>query len=127
MPKGIIGQSTKKNANCVLPSYTTRRYSRTLRQWKTVRFALRRLQIITCITLPPATISSVPIIYDFAMANEEFAQTTMEELYPLLRAGRLFVKDVCNPFASLEGNCPFCKSERWNQITGYISHRRREN
>jgi hypothetical protein len=36
---GIIGRSTKKNANYVPPSYMTRRCSRTLRPRRTVPFA----------------------------------------------------------------------------------------
>ena len=47
------------------------------------------IQIITCVSLPPATISSVPI-YDFAEANEELVDEHMWK-YIIHVAERAFV------------------------------------
>ena len=41
-------------------------------------FLPKPFNLLSCISLPPATISSVPI-YDFAIANEELAAKEMEE------------------------------------------------
>ena len=39
------------------------------------------LRLISCMTLPSATLSSIPI-YDFALANEELAGKLMEQHFP---------------------------------------------
>ena len=57
------------------------------------------IKLISCVSLPPATISSVPI-YDFAIANEELAS-----------------KNVCGGCihscreSGNDDKCPFCNSE----------------
>ena len=58
------------------------------------------IQIITCVSLPPATISSVPI-YDFAEANEELVDEHMWK-YIIHVAERAFVEAVFAPSMSLE-------------------------
>ena len=42
------------------------------------------LRLISCMTLPPATILSVPI-YDFADADQELAQMEMKTIFSMLR------------------------------------------
>jgi hypothetical protein len=55
-------------------------------------------KLICCVSLPPATISSVPI-YDFAIAHEELAIMGMEHTIHV--AERVFVKGASTPFVSL--------------------------
>jgi hypothetical protein len=64
-----------------------------------------------CISLPPATISSVPI-YDFAKANEEQVNVATDGYYPC--CGKSICKGCIQSFAQ-SGNddkCPFCNSDR---------------
>ena len=53
------------------------------------------LKLICCVSLPPATISSLPI-YEFSIANEELS---LEEM-------KLKAKSSGN-----SANCPYCKAE----------------
>ena len=75
-------------------------------------------KLIACTTLPPATISSVPI-FDFAEANKEIDGKATETYYPC--CGKFICKGCVQSFCKSgnQVNCSFCKSERWNQITGY--------
>jgi hypothetical protein len=57
-------------------------------------------RLICCISLPPATISSVPI-YDFAIANEELATEDTDIYYPCC-GKQAFVKGACTPIVVLE-------------------------
>jgi tetratricopeptide (TPR) repeat protein len=69
------------------------------------------VQLICCISLPSATITSVPI-YDFATANTELATEPMEKYYPCCR------KSICNgcAYSNIKSGskikCPFCNSEQ---------------
>jgi MYND finger len=67
-------------------------------------------KFISCFSLPPATISSVPI-YDFAIAHQELANISMYKYYPC--CGKSICKGCAHSF-SLSGNenCPFCNSNR---------------
>jgi hypothetical protein len=67
--------------------------------------------IISCASLPPATILSVPI-YDFAEANEELADEEMEKYYPC--CGKSICKGCVHSFSKTgnDGKCPFCNSDR---------------
>jgi hypothetical protein len=66
---------------------------------------------VSCISLPPATISSVPV-NDFAKANEELANLETEEYYPCCG------KSICGGCVYSFGQsvnaskCPFCNSDR---------------
>ena len=68
-------------------------------------------KLISCMTLPPATISSVPI-HNFAEANEELAKLKTEHYYTCCG------KSVCGGclYSCIKsGNyetCPYCKSDR---------------
>jgi len=67
-------------------------------------------KLINCITLPPATVSSVPI-YDFAMANQGLKDEDMEVYYPC--CGKI-ICGGCIHSCRESGNterCPFCNSE----------------
>jgi TPR repeat protein len=67
--------------------------------------------LITCISLPPATIESVPV-KDFAIANEEVADKTTEQYYTC--CGK-YICGGCAYSSSNSGNsgkCPFCNSDR---------------
>jgi hypothetical protein len=117
--RGIIGRRTKKSVKYKLLSNTTWRCSRTHLPRKTAQFASYKIQaaklhnvalfkdppakedcpicflpmpykLISCITLPPATIMSVPV-YDFAIANEELAD----------KAPEVYLEGVCTPSVSL--------------------------
>jgi len=68
-------------------------------------------QLINCVSLPPATISSVPI-NDFAIANEELGCKSMEEYVSCCG------KSICQGcISSLNksgnmGKCPYCNAEK---------------
>ena len=67
--------------------------------------------IISCASLPPATISMLPI-FDYAIANEELNHKVMERYYPCCG------KSICggciysNIISGNENRCPFCNSDR---------------
>ena len=69
-------------------------------------------KLFSCVTLPPATISSVPI-YDFAIANQELANKQIEEYYPC--CGKIFCRG-CSYSSRKYGNykCPFCNADCGN-------------
>jgi TPR repeat protein len=72
------------------------------------------INLICCVTLPPATILSVPI-HDFAIANEELANMNMEQFYPC--CGKTICKGCAYSFieSGNNGKCPFCNSDRGNK------------
>jgi hypothetical protein len=69
--------------------------------------------LVCCITLPPATIQSVPI-FDFADANEELAFTTMETEEYYSCCGKSICRGCIHSFkmAGNVGKCPFCNAEK---------------
>ena len=67
-------------------------------------------KLISCVTLPPATMYSVPI-YDYAIANQELAKMVMEEYYTC--CGKTICRGCIYSFQK-SGNyehCPYCKAE----------------
>ena len=69
------------------------------------------VKLISCMTLPPATITSVPI-HDFAEANEELASMGTDQYYSC--CGKSICTGCVYSFCE-SGNdekCPFCKAER---------------
>jgi len=71
-------------------------------------------KLINCVSLPPATISSVPI-RDYAIANEELAKEPTEEYYPC--CGKSICGGCIHSFRE-SGNarkCPFCNSDHSNK------------
>ena len=62
-------------------------------------------------TLPPATISSVPI-HNYAMANERLATEPMEKYYSC--CGKTICRGCVHSFSKTgnDGKCPFCNSDR---------------
>ena len=71
------------------------------------------IRLICCISLPPATISSVPI-YDFAEANEELVKMDTAHYYPC--CGKC-ICGGCIHSCIQSGNykCPFCNSDHSNK------------
>jgi TPR repeat protein len=70
------------------------------------------LNIICCVSLPPATRSSVPI-NDFAIANEELAKEPTEKYYSC--CGKSLCKGCVHSFnqtSNDDNKCPFCNSDR---------------
>ena len=67
------------------------------------------IKLISCISLPPATTTSVPI-YDFAIANEGVAHEAMEEYYTC--CGKSICGGCIYSFRKSGNNdyCPFCKA-----------------
>jgi TPR repeat protein len=68
-------------------------------------------KMISCVSLPPATLTSVPI-YDYSLANEEAAKLDMEQYYQC--CGKTICKGCIYSFCAA-GNidkCPFCNSDR---------------
>jgi TPR repeat protein len=71
------------------------------------------MTLICCISLPPATISSLPI-YDFAEANEELANEAMESYHACCR--KIICRGCIYSFCESGNNkCPFCNSDRNNK------------
>jgi TPR repeat protein len=68
-------------------------------------------ELLSCVSLPPATISSIPI-YDFAIANEGLANMDLDVYYPC--CGKSVcggcVYSICK--SGNIGKCPFCNSNR---------------
>ena len=68
------------------------------------------MNLICCISLPPATIKSVPV-YDYANANVELANVAMAQYYPCCS------KTICGGCvhsfrkSGNIGKCPFCNSD----------------
>jgi hypothetical protein len=96
-------------------SYATRRSSRTHRRRRTncpICFLPMPDRLINCVSLPPATITSVPI-YDYARANQEFAMKETEAYYSC--CGKYICRG-CLHSSYMSGNdkCPFCNSDRSN-------------
>jgi TPR repeat protein len=71
-------------------------------------------QLLCCMSLLPATITSVPI-NDFANANEELASTVMEVYYEC--CGKSICVGCIHSFNTSENNdnCPFCNSKRFGK------------
>jgi TPR repeat protein len=67
--------------------------------------------LICCVSLPPATLSSVPVSA-FATEHEELASMNMEEYYPC--CGKSICKGCLYSFnkSGNIGTCPFCNSNR---------------
>jgi len=70
-------------------------------------------QLICCVSLPPATISSVPV-YDYAKANEEVASTSTSQYYSC--CGKSICAG-CLPYVTPKTGkyhlkCPYCNSDR---------------
>ena len=114
--RGITGRSIKKSAKNELPSYAMRRYSRTHHQPPTkedcpICFLPMPLELICCVSLPSATISSVPI-HNYAEANEELSSQSTEEYYEC--CGKSICRGCIHSFIE-SGNdekCPFCNCDR---------------
>jgi TPR repeat protein len=71
-------------------------------------------RLFSCATLPPATITSVPI-YDFTIANEELATELMETYYTC--CGKTICRGCIYSFCKSgnTGKCPFCNSDQSNK------------
>jgi hypothetical protein len=72
-------------------------------------------ELICCISLPPATILSIPI-RDFAIANEELTNLGTEEYFPC--CGKSICGGCIHSFNTSENNdnCPFCNSNRLGKL-----------
>jgi len=68
-------------------------------------------KLIICVSLPPATLSFVPI-YDFAKANVGFAQMDTEEYFTC--CGKCICKGCVHSLrkSGNHGKCPYCNSNR---------------
>jgi TPR repeat protein len=69
------------------------------------------VNLIQCITLPPATILSVPI-YEFAIAHEALKVEDMVQYYPC--CGKSICRGCIYSFRTSgnEEKCPFCNADR---------------
>jgi hypothetical protein len=69
------------------------------------------LRLICCVSLPPATITSIPI-YDYAKANEELEGRSTETYYEC--CGKSVCKGCMFSFfrSGNDKKCPFCNSEQ---------------
>ena len=121
--KGIIGRSTKNYVSNVLPSYVTRLFKDPpSKEDCPICFLPMPLKIITCVSLPPATLVSVPI-YDFAEVNEELVDEHIEVFYPCCGMSVCY---GCIYSFVMSGNnykCPFCKAERSGKTNNRIGWR----
>ena len=68
-------------------------------------------KLLACISLPPATIESVPI-YDFEIANEGSAKIDMEGYFQC--CGKGICRGCIQSFSKFGNNdqCPYCKADR---------------
>jgi len=68
-------------------------------------------KLINCVSLPPATLSFVPI-HVFAVANEGFAQMETEEYFTC--CGKCICKGCVHSLrkSGNHGKCPYCNSDR---------------
>jgi hypothetical protein len=68
-------------------------------------------KLLACISLPPATITSVPI-FNFAQANERLAKMEMEQYYSC--CGKNICGGCVASFRKSENDdyCPFCNTDR---------------
>jgi len=68
-------------------------------------------KLISCVSLPPATLSSVPI-YDFAEANEELANLPSEQYYAC--CGKSVCGGCVHSFRKSRNidNCPYCRADK---------------
>jgi hypothetical protein len=81
--KGIIGRCIKKIASNVSLSYSTREelfQDPPAKEECPICFLPMPLELICCVTLPDATVKSVPI-YNFGKANEGLQGRTMETYF----------------------------------------------
>jgi hypothetical protein len=69
------------------------------------------IRLFSSASLPPATISSMPI-NDFAIANQELATEPMEKYYSC--CGKRICRGCAYSFCKSgnDGKCPFCNSDR---------------
>jgi TPR repeat protein len=77
------------------------------------------IKLICCMSLPPATASSVPT-YDFAISNEELAKKSTEAYFPC--CGKSICEGCVHSFCK-SGNddkCPFCNSDRGGKTDGEL-------
>ena len=74
-------------------------------------FLTMPVRLFSSASLPPATISSVPI-NDFAIANQELASEPMEKYYSC--CGKSVCKGCIHSFEGSDNDekCPFCNSDR---------------
>jgi TPR repeat protein len=70
--------------------------------------------LICCVSLPPATISSIPI-NDFAIANQELENEEMEIHYPC--CGKNICRGCVHSLrkSGNDDKCPFCNTNRSNK------------
>ena len=68
-------------------------------------------KLINCVSLPPATLSFVPI-YVFAVANEGFAQMETEEYFTC--CWKCICKGCVHSLqkSGNHGKCPYCNSDQ---------------
>ena len=67
--------------------------------------------LITCVSLPPATISSVPI-YDYAIENEALEVEVMEKYYTCCGKSICAGCDYSFDQSGNEDKCPFCNADQ---------------
>ena len=109
--RGNIGPSIKKYVNDKTAELRDEVLFKDPPAKEDICFLPMPLNFIHCISLPPATIASVPI-YDYAMANEELANQETRDY------DECCGKSICNgcseSFFSPHNiyMCPFCKAER---------------
>jgi TPR repeat protein len=82
------------------------------------------VKITSCVSLPPATIFSVPI-YDFVMANAELKTEDMEQYYPCCGKTICAGCDYSFDQSGNIGKCPFCNSERYKTDEQHVEEIRK--
>jgi hypothetical protein len=81
-------------------------------------------RLISCVTLPPAIIMTVPI-NDFAIANEEFEKWSTRHYYSC--CGKSICSGCVYSFreSGNDDNCPFCNSDRGKTVGDMIEEVRK--
>ena len=110
--KGIIGRSTRKYAKmCCRATCEALFKEPPAKEECPICFLPMPIKIINCISLPPATIASVPV-HDYAIANEQLAEMDTKEYYEC--CGKSICRGCIHSFgmSGNVGKCPFCKANK---------------
>ena len=111
MPEGSLVRKTQKRVNNVLPLRDNALFKDPpAKEDCPICFLPMPGYLICCISLPPATISSVPI---YTVANEELLISLWKNIIHV--AEKAFVQGAYTPFECLEtwGYVPFAITMRW--------------
>jgi hypothetical protein len=110
--RGSIGRNTNMYVNDVPLSNTMALFEDPpAKEECPICFLPMPVRLMCCVSLPPATITSVPV-FDFACAHRDSVNEATEEYYEC--CGKSICKGCVYSFIRSGNNekCPYCKAER---------------